>query len=342
MKKFILLMTTIQLIASSASAQVQGGRYLPPDRETFRIGLAAGSAFGLDGEVKETTRPYYESLGIPGAPPEDYSWDELGFDDSFPVYGLNMEKMWPYVTLQGRLFRGAPELNGTADRDYYIGVEDIAYGGRDYEYMKIPAGTDYSGDIDAWSMSLGLRITPVSFGNDDYIVEFTPWIHLGLFAFYGDYTIDAGPATGVVQYESPPRDYVVGGRGTGMSGIVMPELGLGGEFRIYVTEGATLIAQGNAGILKFDGNTGDFGISSRNEKDLEIDYLTLSARLMLELALNPSLNMLFGVEIQSWTADAESRATAKTEEEILALREKFDKDIRFEMNTVMAFVGFSF
>lgn len=326
----------------SASAQIQGGRYLPPDRETFRIGLAAGMVFGLDGEVKETTRPYYETAGIPGAPPENYSWDALGFDDSFPVYGLNMEKLWQYATLQGRLFRGNPKLNGTADRDYYIGVSDISHQGRGYDYMKIPAGAEFDGDIDAWSMSLGLRITPVSFGNDEYIVEFTPWIHLGLFAFYGDYTINAGPSTGVVQYENPPRDYVVSGRATGTSGMVMPELGLGGEFRFHLTDGAALIAQGNAGYLRYNGSTDNFGISSRNEKDLEIDYFTLSARLILEIAMNPSMNLLIGLEFQSWTADAESRATAKTEEEILALREKYDKDISFDMNTFMAFIGFSF
>lgn len=322
-------------------AQFQSGRSVE-GRETLRLGLSYGSVFGLDGEVRETTRPYYELTGVDGAPPENYSWDELGFDDEFSTYGLFLEKMWRFATLHTRLFHGTPQLSGTADRDYYLGVEHVSYNGRDYEYLKIPRGTEYTGDLDIYTLSLGLRITPFSIGNDDHYVEFTPWLHLGFLAFAGDYVIDAGPARGVVQYERPPRDYVEGGRATGVSGLLVPEFGLGGEFRFYLTEAASLYLMGNLGLLKFDGSTGDFGISSRNEKNVEIDYLTVSARIMLEQAIHENINLLVGLEWQSWTADAESRATAKTAEEIEAIREKYDKEIAFEMNTVAGFVGLSF
>jgi hypothetical protein len=336
----LALVLAVVIIPSQAKAQFQGGRVVE-DRETFHIGLTAGTIFGLDGEVRETTRPFYELQGR-GAPPENYSWDELGFDDSFVAYGFFMEKMWRYITLQTRLFHGVPELSGTADRDYYIGVGGVNFNGREYDYLKIPRGTSYSGELDIYALNLNMRITPFSIGNDDYFVEFVPWIHVGLFGFLGDYVIDAGRASGVVQYENPPRDYVVGGRATGTSGLVVPELGLGGEFRFFLTDGATLHLGGNIAFLNFDGNTSDFGISSRNEKDLELDYVTVSGRLLLEIALNDRMNLLLGVELQSWTAEAESRASAKTEEEIRELREKFDKDISLEMSSIMGLVGLSF
>lgn len=339
--RLIPLLITFSLFAHQASrAQFQGGRVVE-NRETFSIGLIAGSIVGLDGEVRETTRPFYELQGS-GAPPENYSWDELGFDDSFAAYGLFVEKKWRYATFHSRLFHGVPGVSGTADRDYYVGVGNVNYGGREYDYLKIPQGTSYKGELDIYALNLGLRITPFSIGNDEYMVEFVPWIHLGLFAFFGDYLIDAGRATGVVQYENPPRDYVVGGRASGTSGLAVPEIGLGGDFRFYLTDDATLYLGGNVGVLNFDGSTADFGISSRNEKDLELDYLTVSARLMLEVALSERINLLLGLELQSWSAEAESRATAKTEEEIRELREKFDKEISLEMRSIMGMVGLSF
>jgi len=325
---------------STARAEVTAGRNLE-DRETFTIGLTVGQAFGLDGEVREISRPIEDIGAKPATPPENYSWEELGFDDSFGGYGLFVENMWKYVTFQGHFFNGKPELNGVADRDYYLGVEEVDFEGREYEYMKIPEGQAYDGEIDLYTLDLALRITPVSFGSADY-VEFVPWLHLGAFIFIGQYDIDAGPPQGVVQYENPPRDYVVGGQAEGTSGLVIPEYGFGGEFRFYVNDRTHLSVQGTLSALKLKGSTADFGISSRNEKDLDIDYLSANIRVMVEFMINDDLDLVTGIDFQTWDGDATAKATDKSEDEILELREKFDKDITFTMSSIAGLVGLRF
>ena len=311
-------------------------------RTTLSLSLTAGGLYGLDGEVQETTRPI-EVIGGPtsGAPPENYSWDELGFDDRTAALGLRVEKMWRFVTLQFHGYMARPTVKGVADRDFYIGVEEVVHNGRVYEYMQIPEGRAYDGEIDVFSLDTRLLITPITIGMPD-TAQFTPWIHLGLFTFYGDYEIRAGASEGVIQYENPPRDYVVGGTGKGTAAIVVPEIGLGGELRIPMSDSVYLNLQGHVGLLRYSGSTGDFGISSRNEKSMDVDYTTYAARATLEIELNDRVDLLIGGELVHRRGTAEVRATDKPEEDVLALREKFDKDVRFEMTLVSLFVGVQF
>jgi hypothetical protein len=66
------------------------------------------------------------------------------------------------------------------------------------------------------------------------ILSFTPWIHLGLQVIAGTFEVEAGPAERIQLYENPPREYVVGGKGEGDFGVFAPELGAGGELRMYL------------------------------------------------------------------------------------------------------------
>ncbi len=311
-------------------------------RRTFTVALTLGSVFDLDGEVRETTRPVAE-IGGPhsGAAPEDYSWRELGFDDQFPVWGVMMEKLWPFVTLQGHFFTGNPKVSGEADRDYYIGVGSVSFGSQTYDYMVIPEGYPYSGEIDIYSLDLRLLVTPVSFGSSTG-VQFTPWLQTGLLLFLANYEIDAGPARGVTQYENPPRDYVIRGRGTGTTGVVVPEFGLGGEMRYAFANGWAFALQGHAAFLRFKGSNSRLGVRSRNEKNLNLDYRSFGARATMEKGLSDRVDLIAGLDFQYWTGDAEIRAKDRPEEDILALREKFDKDAHFRLSALSAFVGLRF
>ncbi len=337
----IVVIAVACLMAMQARAQMQSGRLLE-DRNTFSIGLTFGSVFGLDGEVQETTRPI-EVIGGPtsGAPPEDYSWKELGFDEDATSFGLHVEKMWRFVTLQAQGSYAEISANGIADRDYFIGVEKVSFGGQSYEYMVIPRGPSYKGDIESWIVDLRVLITPVSFGTPE-TPQFTPWLHIGLFSFIGDYTIDAGRARGVTQYENPPRDYVIGGKGTGSSGFVVPSIGGGGELYLPVSDALALSLQAHIAFLKYGGSSGDFGVSSRNEKAVDVDYLNYGLRLLVEIALSDAVDLIAGVEYQHWEGDAEVKAKDRSEEDILARREKFDKDVSFEMSSLMGIVGVRF
>lgn len=340
MRRFLIVLTA-GLTALQAQAEMQTGRILE-DRNTFAIGLTAGSVFGLDGEVQETTRPI-EVIGGPtsGAPPEDYSWKELGFDENAAAFGLYVEKMWRFVTLQAQGSYAEISAAGIADRDYFIGVEKVEFGGQSYEYMVIPRGQRYSGDIESWIIDLRMLITPVSFGTSE-TPQFTPWVHIGLFSFIGDYTIDAGPARGVTQYENPPRDYVIGGKGTGTSGFLVPSIGGGGELYLPFSDALALSVQAHIAFLKYGGSSGDFGVSSRNEKAVDVDYLNYGLRMLVEIALSDNVDLIAGVEFQRWEGDAEVRAKDRSVEDILARREKFDKDVSFEMSSLMGIVGVRF
>jgi len=342
MVKRVILWAVLGVVTagSAGKAEVHSGRNME-DRKDFSFGFSVGSAFDLDADVNETTRPLDEFRGQ-RSPPENYSWEELGIDQEFSTLGFFLEKMWRYATLQLQVSYGNPEGNSIANRDYYIGVDDVSFQGKDYEYMKIPKGTAFSGDIDLYNIELGVNITPVEFESDEYYLTFTPWIRLGVFAFISDYSIDAGPAQGVTQYENPPRDYVVGGNATGMNGIAIPEIGIGGELRFAVTDATHLSIEAGLNYLKYDGDTGDFGVSSRNEKNVDIDFIRLNTRITLEIALSDSTDFLIGFEAQTIDADATVEAKDKSREEIEEIREKFDKDITFTMNHINAFIGLRF
>jgi hypothetical protein len=75
---------------------------------------------------------------------------------------------------------------------------------------------------------------------------------------------------------------------------------------------------------------------------VSIDYLGYGARALFEYQLTPKVDLVLGAEFQSMTGDAEIRATDKSDEEVLALREKFDKDATFSLSSLVAFVGLRF
>ncbi len=339
--RWMLVALLIHTLTLSAAAQMQWGRNLEGRRTTL-IAIGGGAVFDIDGEVQETTRPI-EVVGGPtsGAPPEDYSWRELGFDQNFPTFGLTFEKMGHFMTLQSQFIMGSPTVSSVADRDYYIGVSSVTFDGVDYEYMVIPEGESFSGEIDLYALDLRTLFTPVSFGTPD-TMTFTPWIHIGLYMFLADYEVDAGPARGVTQYENPPRDYVIGGRGSGRSGLIVPELGLGGEWGISLGERSAFYLQGYFAFLKLSTRTSLFGVQSRNEKNVSVDYQTIGARALLEIEIGQRADLVAGVEVKYMTGDAEVRAIDRDEEEILARREKFDKDVHFDLSNVLLFVGVRF
>ncbi len=341
--RFLVLLIGVLWLSPphAAYGQWRAGRNLE-DRPTFSIGISGGAMFDLDGEVREIDRPLYAYTDDhSGAAPEDYSWDELGFDDQYLVVGIMLEKMWRFVSLGANAFYGNPSVRGIADRDYYIGVESVRWEGETYEHLVIPEGQEYRGDIRAGKLDLYTRITPVSYETRRG-TALTPWIHAGLFLFVGDYEIDAGEARDLIQYERPPRDYVVGGEGSGTAWVVIPEIGLGGEIRMPLGASTHFSLQANYALFKFSGRSGDIGISSRHEKSLNVDYHTFGFRGQLEHQVGRRVELFAGVEFARRSGDAEIRAKDRPTEEVLELREKFDKDVHFQVSTVLGFVGLRF
>ncbi len=348
MRKWIIpTLTGLALFGASFDAAAsQWGRNLD-NKNDSGIHAAFGKVLTVDGSVKETTRPFFEVTGQPEKQKgEDYSLKELGFDGGYPTYGLELEHMWRFVTLQ---FRGnylRADSENTADRNFYIGVNQVSFEGKDYEYMFIPKGTEYTADLEAGVFGLRALITPFTLAPENYMVELVPFAYVGLFSFLGRYDIDAGEPQGVIEYETPSHEYVVGGQGSGQSFMAVPEIGIGSELRIGLHEvhnrEVALVLQGYYSVLQYKGTTDNLGISSSENKDLDLDYSSYEGRLVLEIPVSERADLLLGVSYMRTDAHAEVKAQERTPEEIIELREKFNKKIDFEMSQFMALAGLRF
>ncbi|MBP7829892.1 MAG: hypothetical protein KA248_08245 [Kiritimatiellae bacterium] len=347
MNPFLRLAPAILLLPVSVLAGPQWGR-TTEGRFTASLSVLGGQMTKLDGFVQETTRPYYD-LTDPDKNSqfaETYTLEELGFDGGYATFGLDFEKAWRFVTLQSRLTYLNPSESTRAVRDYYIGVDDVSYNGESYDYMTIPEGQAFKAELQGGTFALRAMVTPVSINAGD-VVEFTPSIGLGLNVFFSRFEIDAGPAEGVILYEIPPREYVVGGKGEGWTGMVLPELGLGLDVRMGGRHpdnprAPELLLQGYVAVLDFSGSTEDIGISSRNDKVLDLDYDHFEARALLGIPMSDTLELLLGIGVQHMKADAEVLAKDRPDEEVADRREKFNKFVQLETTTVMFLAGLRF
>lgn len=325
---------------------IVGGRPVDPKKD-FSMTFRVGQITEIEGSVEETTRRVYDLLGTPEKQldAESYDLNELGLDKSETLFGFSLEKMWRYVTLRGDFSYLSAEATGEADRDYFIGVDDIGFNGRSYEYMKIEEGRDYEASLSGLMAALRTQITPFTIA-PDYTVSFTPWIHLGLQVIAGSFEVESGQPERIQQYENPPRDYVVGGSGSGDANVFAPELGAGGEFCIYLGETedgpVELRLQGTYAIFEYSGDSDSLGLSGRNNKDLDVDYDMYELRAVFNYPLSSEVDLLLGAEYKVITADASSRAKFTSEEEALQNREKFDKDVNVEFTIVNFFAGLRF
>lgn len=347
MKLFRILAAGSLLLPGVASAEfITGGRPLNSNK-TFSVVATVGQVSEISGGVKETTRKLFELEGRSSSTfqPESYTFKDLGIEDSDITFGLSLEKNWKYFTFRGGLSYMRASANGTPPRDFFIGVDDIHFNGRSYEYMKLEKHIPYSASIDSAIIDTRLQWTPVTFG-EDYTIAFTPFAHLGLFALAGTFEVDQGDPKRIQIYENPPREYVVGGHGEGTVAGFAPEIGLGGEFRFWLGRNdhgdRELTLQGTYAIFQYNGSSDALGVSSRNAKDLDVDYNMIELRASLYLPLSDKIDLVLGAEYKSISTDAESKSKAKTLAEAQKNREKFDKDIDLDLTIFNVFAGIRF
>lgn len=349
-------------LADTAPAGVYAGRAFDNEGERpMSINLTIGQFKLNSGKVEETRRAYDNNENPSGYESylSSYSFDELGLVGSYPTYGLNFEKQWKYFTLraEGSYINAnassVADMHETAsnvadkDKGYYISVDEVSYEGHSYEYMYIPNGQAFDASIDGGSAAIRGLITPFSFGNYEDVVTFSPWLHLGVYVVGGHYKIDAGPARGTVQYEVPPETYVIGGTGEGDVAAALPEVGLGGELRIWLGHmrngDAVLSLQTDLAYLTYKGNTGDLGIDEENEKEIDLTYQNLEFAAMLELPVSPHYDLVIGVTYRILTADADLNSRNRDEEEQeTTYHEKYDKHADFDSSFLYASVGVRF
>ncbi len=346
MKRLALMICAAAAPCLARAEFAAAGRVVDPDR-SFTFQATVGDVREIKGGVTETTRRLFELEGRDPATfdPEGYTFEELGLTDSETTFGLAMEKNWRYFTLRGDLSYMRAEAGASPPRDFFIGVDDINFQGRTYEYMKLEDGIPYDASLDAALISLRLQYTPFTLGAE-HVVSFMPLFHIGFFAIAGTFEVSQGEAQRIQIYENPPREYVVGGTGEGTLGGFAPEIGIGGEFRVWLGRNRhgdrELAVQGTYAIFEYDGSSDALGISSRNEKDLDVEYEMLELRAMFYLPISAGSDLVVGAGYKTLSAEAESRSTAQTLGEAQQNREKFDKNIELELSIVNIFAGLRF
>jgi hypothetical protein len=343
MQKSSWIVVVCLLLASvSSDAAVVGGWDRPAGRDAgFRV--TVGSVTEIRGTVQETTRRFYDLVGREEdqADAENFSFDDFGMDDGYGAIGFSYDNSAKYFAFQMDALFLNPEATAIAKRNYYIGVSEVDFNGKSYEHMKIPEGQEFTLDMITSIIEIRTLWAPLTFKRGDSL-RVTPFLNVGLFMFLGQYDIDAGPARGVVQYQEPPEDFVIGGQASGTMGLAMPEVGAGLEVRIGKPEGANLVLHGNCGFIEYDGNTGWLTSSSDREKDVDLSHSNIKARAMLEIPRKEGKSFTFGVEYRSIESDASITSQDVSDAEAIARRERFDKDVEFKLTSFVGMVGMTF
>ena len=341
------LLPALLLLAATASpafdVQLEWGHPLPEDRDA-EWAHSYGSLVHLSGRIDETFRAYYQASGQAWKQSlaESYSLSDFGVDGPYSTIGLRYAKQWSFWSFRWDLVRLALDASANARRDYYIGVgDDIRYGGKSYDHLKIPKGSRFEIDFDGFLTSGLLSFTPCTFwlGED---LSLTPAVDAGLVLVLGEYGVDAGKARGTAVYQNPPVDFVVGGSSESLVGAGAPMIGLGGELRLGPEDWIQWIFRANLGYFSYSGSTRLFTSSGHRAKDLDLDYFSLSFDAAVLLPMTEHTCLEIGARLQYMDLSAEIKSKAKDAAAIVAARERFDKSADFDAVSVLFYAGISF
>ena len=116
----------------------------------------------------------------------------------------------------------------------------------------------------------------------------------------------------------------------------------GGEIRIGDEGGANLVLSGHYVVCEYDGSSKYLTSSNHREKDIEIDHVNYRLRCTCEIPMESGRCFTLGVQYQVIDTEAMIESTALTPEEIIASRERFDKEVEFELEAVTGMIGLTF
>lgn len=342
--------------APSSQAEAGWGRAAVEYQNPFRFDFHPGLMHFNKGEVRETKRAYDDGGDDYSGFLSTYTLEDLGLTDDYPTLGLNLEKEWPYFTLRLDTVYANPTAESVAkshptDSDilpgqqgYYIGVDEVSYGGRNYEYMWIPEGRKFDADLQTLLLDFKALYTPFHFGPGP--VSITPWIGLGIFAVGINYEINAGTADGTVPYGVPPETYVKGGKGTGYGGMALPELVGGAECRIQMGEttrgNVELVLLGNYSFISFNGDPGTVGWNLETTRNIDLSFSRIELEAAFELPITAHTDLILALGGQVISGDVTLESVHRTEEEQEGLSEKYDKYSELEIYQVTGKIGLKF
>ncbi len=334
------------LFPSSASAEVtwDWGNQIVDDRNS-QWEFSLGSILRVNGSVKETFRAYYAATGQneKQSLAESYDLDDFGIDGPYGTWGIHYSHQWNYWDFHWDTIIWSLSSGTSAKRNYYLGVGDsISYRGKKYDHLKIPGGSDFSIDFDGALSEALFSFTPFTFEYEEDYMRLIPSVDIGLALVGGQYEIDAGAPRGTAVYQNPPVDFVVGGKSSSFIGAGAPMIGLGAEFRVGYDDYIQWISRANLGYFSYSGSTKAFTFSSHREKDLDLDFLSLTLGTEVILPMTAKTCLTLGGRIQYIDISAEIKSKEKSAAEIAAAHERFDKSADFDILFAQLYVGITF
>lgn len=337
-----MLLTVLCTHVAMAEGRIKRGRIIDLNRD-FEMRGVIGSVTELQGFVQETTRAFYDATDqkFKQDLAERFDLSDFDMNGGFLTIGVATENMWKYFTVQAELLVMNPDTATVAQRNYYIAVDSVLFNGQEFDNQKIPAGTPFTAEILGALAQINGLFTPITVQISESL-RFTPCIGIGVFGFVGEYEIDAGPARGVVQYQFPPENFVVGGSADGYIGAGLPEIGIGGELTFGDDRGVNIVLQGHIATLQYEGSTSYFTTSSRRDKNADIDHVHGWLQAALEFPFESGRAISIGGKLDMIQSEVEINSEPGTTEEIIARRERFDKRVDFEITTATAFLGVMF
>lgn len=342
-QKIRAVAATAALWTATAWGGMQLGGYVPAGQE-HQFRLNAGGIFEFEGMVEETTRKFYDAVGRLESQrdAESYDTDDFDLDGFHGMVGLSWNRNWQGFRLQLDTSFLNPSTDTVATRDYWLTVPgDVDYRGGSYDHMMIPAGSPFSAEVFGNMTELTLSLVPFGFQSDKGWLTVNPMIDVGLIGVLGQYKIEAGEARGTREYQNPPETFVVGGSSDGFGGAALPQFGVGINVLAGDPEGLQLELDAHYLMMTYDGSTGFFTTAEHRKKDLDLDHRNIRVRGALEFPVGRA-RMVAGVQVEMIDLDGTLESSASSREEIIARRERFDKEFSFTLHSVMATLGFVF
>lgn len=337
-----LALAVVWVPSASRGGGAEWGGILSSNR-TQNVRLLAGAVLEFEGVVAETTRKVYEVTGATEsqARAQTYGTSDFDLEGPYGTVGLSLDMAWKFFRLSLDTLFLNPSVSTIAKRDYYLSIgKDIDYQGTSYDRLMIPKNTPFSSEVFGNTTELLLSFVPVGFRLGENIV-LNPSLDVGLLLFGGQYEIDAGESTGVIQYLNPPEDFVVGGKASGFIGMGAPQWGPGLEMRLGPEGGVQAVVQAHYLFFNYSGSTGFFTTADHREKGLDFSHSNLRLRGQVEFPLRRGA---WNIGLQAQFIETEGSVTSQATDpaEILAKRERFDKTFDFRVQSVLATIGLSF
>ena len=314
-----------------------------PDNRNSQWRFYFGAITTIKGTIDETFRAFYAATGqdYKQALAESYDLSDFGMNGPYQTIGFHYDHAWESWSFKWDILFFDISTEAHAKRDYYIGVgKDIGYGGHSYDHLMVPKGDDFSIDLFGAMTDLMFSYAPITFfygENDD--MRLIPSLDLGLVFFGGQFEIDDGNPRGTTVYQNPPVNFVIGGKSESFLGGGAPKIGAGATFVKGRDGDPQWVSNVNLGYFSYDGSTKLFTSSSHREKELDVNMFTLGAETGFVLPLGDAIALTGGLRLQFLSLTGEIRSKDKSQAEVIAARERFDKSVDFTITTAMVYLG---